>query len=482
MNIQLSDHFTYRKLLRFTLPSIGMMVFTSIYFVVDGYFVSNYTGKTAYAALNFIYPVIMILGAVGTMLGTGGCALVAKTLGEGDSQKAQKLFSMFVTVAIVLGIVFSVIGFLLLPTIANALGATGDMLKYCISYGRIVLLGMVGLLLQYEFQSFFVAAEKPQLGLITTVVAGTTNIVFDWLFVAVFPWGLNGAAIATVMSQMAGGIFPLFYFSSKQNDSLLRLRRFEFDWDSLWKACGNGASEFLSTVSSSLVGILFNIQLMKFAGENGVAAYGTMTYVVLVFIGIFIGYSVGTAPIVSYNYGAENKKELASLFKKSLTLVLGAGGFMVLAGELLSKPLTMIFVSYDAELVEMTLRGFFFYSFSFMFTGFAIYCSSFFTALNNGVVSALISTLRTLLFQVLFVLVLPAFWGLDGIWISIVFAEFCSAALGVFFLINQRKRYGYCESALKFEDLKVLNQDCRLQEIEKGMLNEKGNAKKYNEL
>lgn len=316
MNIQLSDHFTYRKLLRFTLPSIGMMVFTSIYFVVDGYFVSNYTGKTAYAALNFIYPVIMILGAVGTMLGTGGCALVAKTLGEGDLEKAQKLFSMFVSVAIVLGIVFSVIGFLLLPTIANALGATGDMLKYCISYGRIVLLGMVGLLLQYEFQSFFVAAEKPQLGLITTVVAGTTNIVFDWIFVAVFSWGLNGAAIATVMSQMAGGIFPLFYFCSKRNDSLLRLRRFEFDWDSLWKACGNGSSEFLSTVSSSLVGILFNIQLMKFAGENGVAAYGTMTYVVLVFIGIFIGYSVGTAPIVSYNYGAENKKELASLFKK----------------------------------------------------------------------------------------------------------------------------------------------------------------------
>lgn len=459
MNIQLSDHFTYRKLLRFTMPSIGMMVFTSIYFVVDGYFVSNYTGKTAYAALNFIYPVIMILGAIGTMLGTGGCALVAKTLGEGDSKKAQKLFSMFICVAIVLGIVFSAVGFMLLPSIARALGATGDMLNYCISYGRIVLLGLVGLLLQYEFQSFFVAAGKPQLGLITTIAAGSTNIVFDWLFVAVFSWGLNGAAVATVMSQMVGGLVPLFYFVSKKNDSLLKLRRFEFDWDALWKAFGNGSSEFLSTVSSSLVGILFNVQLMKFAGENGVAAYGTMTYVVLVFIGIFIGYSIGTAPIVSYNYGSGNKKELASLFKKSLTLVLVAGGFMVLAGEILSKPLTMIFVSYDADLVQMTLRGFFFYSFSFMFTGFAIYCSSFFTALNNGVVSALISTLRTLLFQVVFVLILPIFWGLDGIWISIVFAEFCSALLGAFFLINQRKRYGYCASALKDEALRFLETD-----------------------
>lgn len=443
MNIQLSDHFTYRKLLRFTLPSIGMMIFTSIYFVVDGYFVSNYTGKTAYAALNFIYPVIMILGAIGTMLGTGGCALVAKTLGEGKPEKANKLFSMFIYISIVAGLVFTLIGYLILPALAGALGATEEMLVYCISYGRIVLLGLAGLLLEYEFQSFFVAAEKPQLGLVTTVLAGSTNMIFDWLFVAVFHWGLNGAAIATVMSELVGGFVPFFYFLSKKNNSLLKLGHFELDWTALLKACGNGSSEFLSTVSSSLVGILFNAQLMKYAGENGVAAYGTMTYTVLVFLGIFIGYSTGSAPIVSYNLGADNKKELSSLLKKSLSLVIGTGAFMVIAGEVFSKPLTKIFVGYDAELVEMTLRGFFFYSFSFFFSGLGIYCSSFFTALNNGVVSAIISSLRTILFQVVFVLVLPLFWGLDGIWLSIVFAEFSSAALSVFFLITQRKRYGY---------------------------------------
>ena len=456
MNIQLSDHFTYRKLLRFTLPSIGMMVFTSVYFVVDGYFVSNYTGKTAYAALNFIYPVIMILGALGTMLGTGGCALVAKTLGEGKPEKANKLFSMFVYITIAAGIIFTIVGYFLLPSIAQALGATGDMLKYCISYGRIVLMSMVGLLLQYEFQSFFVVAEKPQLGFVTTVVSGCTNMVFDWLFVAIFRWGLEGAAVATVMSELVGGFIPFFYFLSSKNNSLLKLGRFELDWKALVKACGNGSSEFLSTVSSSLVGILFNVQLMKFAGENGVAAYGTMTYVVLVFIGIFIGYSIGTAPIVSYNFGAGNTKELAALLKKSLILVVGGGLFMVLAGEIFSKPLTLIFVSYDPELVEMTLRGFFFYSFSFCFSGFAIYCSSFFTALNNGVVSAIISTCRTLIFQVIFVLILPIFWGLDGIWLSIVFSEFTSAALGAFFLITQRKRYGYfCAETSKPDALRL---------------------------
>ncbi len=420
-----------------------MMVFTSIYFVVDGFFVSNYTGKTAYAALNFIYPVIMILGAFGTMLGTGGCALVAKTLGEGKPEKANKLFSMFIYISIVAGVLFTLVGYLVLPTLAQSLGATGDMLNYSISYGRIVLFGLAGLLLEYEFQSFFVAAEKPQLGFVATVAAGCTNMLFDWLFVAVFHLGLNGAAIATVMSELVGGFVPFFYFLSKKNNSLLKLGPFEMDGAAFLKACTNGSSEFLSTVSSSLVGILFNAQLMKYAGENGVAAYGTMTYTVLVFLGIFIGYSTGSAPIVSFNLGADNKKELSSLLKKSLTLVLGTGAIMVLAGEIFSKPLTKIFVGYDAELVEMTLRGFFFYSFSFFFSGLGIYCSSFFTALNNGVVSAIISSLRTILFQVIFVLILPIFWGLDGIWLSIVFAEFSSAALSIFFLITQKSRYGY---------------------------------------
>lgn len=443
MKIQLSDHFTYGKLLRFTIPSIGMMIFTSIYFVVDGYFVSNYTGKTAYAALNFIYPVLMILGALGTMLGTGGCALVAKTLGEGDRKKANELFSMFIVLTIVFGVIMSVAGYFLIPSIAAAFGASGELLGYCISYGRIVLMGLVGLMLQYEFQSLFVAAEKPHLGFVATVVAGTTNMVFDWLFVAVFHWGLEGAAIATCMSQVVGGIFPLVYFLSKRNDSLLHFTRFKMDFSSIGKACSNGVSEFLSSISSSFVGILFNNQLLKFAGEDGVAAYGTLTYVVLVFIGVFIGYSMGTAPVVSFNYGADNRKELRYLLKKSLVLILSSSLLMFVAGEVFSPIFARIFVGYDEALMEMTLRAFFFYSFSFLFSGICIYSSSFFTALNNGLVSALISTLRTVFFQVVFVLVLPQFWGLDGIWLSIVFAEFSSAMIGVFFLVSQRKRYGY---------------------------------------
>lgn len=443
MKIQLSDHFTYGKLLRFTIPSIGMMIFTSIYFVVDGYFVSNYTGKTAYAALNFIYPVLMILGALGTMLGTGGCALVAKTLGEGDRKKANELFSMFIVLTIVFGAIMSVAGYFLIPSIAAVFGASGELLGYCISYGRIVLMGLVGLMLQYEFQSLFVAAEKPHLGFVATVVAGTTNMVFDWLFVAVFHWGLEGAAIATCMSQMVGGIFPLVYFLSKRNDSLLHFTRFKMDFSSIGKACSNGMSEFLSSISSSFVGILFNNQLLKFAGEDGVAAYGTLTYVVLVFIGVFIGYSMGTAPVVSFNYGADNRKELRSLLKKSLVLILSSSLLMFVAGEVFSPIFARIFVGYDEALMEMTLRAFFFYSFSFLFSGICIYSSSFFTALNNGLVSALISTLRTVFFQVVFVLVLPRFWGLEGIWLSIVFAEFSSAMIGVFFLVSQRRRYGY---------------------------------------
>ena len=443
MKIQLSDHFTYRKLLRFTIPSIGMMIFTSIYFVVDGYFVSNYTGKTAYAALNFIYPVLMILGALGTMLGTGGCALVSKTLGEGDREKANELFSMFIVLTIVFGVVMSVAGYFLIPLIAAAFGASGELLGYCIGYGRIVLMGLVGLMLQFEFQSLFVAAEKPHLGFVSTVAAGSTNMVFDWLFVAVFHWGLEGAAIATCMSQMVGGFFPLVYFLSKRNDSLLRFTRFKVDFSSVGKACSNGMSEFLSSISSSFVGILFNNQLLKFAGEDGVAAYGTLTYVVLVFIGVFIGYSMGTAPVVSFNYGADNRKELRSLLKKSLVLILSSSLLMFVAGEVFSPIFARIFVGYDEALMEMTLRAFFFYSFSFLFSGICIYSSSFFTALNNGLVSALISTLRTVFFQVVFVLVLPQFWGLDGIWLSIVFAEFSSALIGVFFLITQRRRYGY---------------------------------------
>lgn len=442
MNIQLSDHFTYKKILRFTLPSIAMMIFTSIYGVVDGFFVSNYVGKTPFAAVNFIMPFLMILGAVGFMLGTGGSALIAKTLGEGKRDKANSLFSLLVYVTAACGIIFAVAGALFIRPIAALLGAEGTMLEDCVTYGRIILIALPAYMLQYEFQSFFATAEKPQLGLAVTVAAGVTNMVLDALLVAVFPLGLQGAAAATAISQCVGGLILVFYFC-RPNSSLLRLTKTKLDTSSLLKACTNGSSELMSNISMSIVSMLYNVQLIKYAGENGVAAYGVLMYINMIFLAAFIGYSVGTAPIISYHYGAGHRDELKGLLKKSLVVIGIASIAMLILAEALAKPLARIFVGYDQALMELTLRGFMIYSLSFLFAGIAIYGSSFFTALNDGLISALISFLRTLLFQVAAVLIFPAIWGIDGIWISIVVAEGLAAVVTALFLMGKRKKYGY---------------------------------------
>lgn len=442
MDIKLSDSFTYKKLLRFTFPSIFMMVFTSIYGVVDGYFVSNYVGKTPFAAVNFIIPVLIVFGAIGAMFGTGGSALVAVTLGEGKTERAKSLFSLFIYVSIIFGVVFAVIAFIFLRPIAGMLGAEGAMLEGCVTYGRIILVALPALILQYEFQSFFVTAEKPQLGLAVTVVAGVINMVLDALLVAVLQWGIAGAALATAVSQCVGGVIPLIYFM-RRNTSLLQLTKTKFDGRALLKACTNGTSEFLSNISLSVVGILYNIQLMKYAGENGVAAYGTLMYVNTIFTASFIGYSVGSAPVIGYHYGAGNYKELKSLLKKSLVIIGVFSVTMLAASEILAKPLSLLFVSYDKDLLDMTLRGFVIFSFSFLFAGLPIFGSSFFTALNNGFVSAMISFLRTVVFQISAVMLLPIIWELDGIWVSIVAAELASGVTAVLFWIGNRKKYQY---------------------------------------
>lgn len=442
MNIQLSDHFTYTKLIRFTLPSIGMMIFTSVYGVVDGFFVSNFVGKTPFAAVNLIYPFLMILGAFGFMFGTGGSALIAKNMGMGNRQKAQEIFSMLVYISIGGGMVIAVLGILLLPHIAALLGAEGELLDGCVVYGRIILLAIPVFMLQMEFQSFFITAEKPQLGFWVTIASGVTNMVLDALLVAVFPLGLTGAAAATALSQVVGGTIPLLYFS-RPNASLLRLTHFHFDARALWKTCTNGSSELMSNLSMSLVSMLYNVQLMRYAGEDGVAAYGVMMYVSFVFMAAFIGYSIGTAPVISYHYGAENKAELHSLLQKSLTLIALCSVAMLLAGEVLARPLSAIFVGYEPQLFQLTRRGFTIFSFSFLFSGFAIYGSGFFTALNNGLVSALISFLRTLVFQIAAVMLLPLIWEIDGIWLSVVAAELAAALLTITFMVAMRKKYGY---------------------------------------
>lgn len=442
MKIQLSEHFNYTKLLKFTFPSIMMLIFTSIYGVVDGFFVSNMVGKTPFAAVNFIMPVLMILGAFGFVFGAGGSALIAKTLGEGKKEKANRLFSMLVYSSFLLGVVISVLSIIFIPKISYLLGARDKMLSDSILYARVILVALPFFMLQYEFQSFFVAAEKPQLGLYVTVASGVTNMVLDALFVAVFKWGLLGAALATGISQFVGGIIPVIYFF-KPNTSLLKLTKTNYDSKAMVKTITNGSSELMSNISMSLVGMLYNIQLLKYAGENGIAAYGVIMYVNMIFLAAFIGYSVGTAPVISYHYGAQNHKELKSLLKKSIVIISIFSISMFLLAEILSYPLSYIFVGYDNELMNMTLKGFLIFSFSFLFAGIAIFGSGFFTALNDGITSAIISFLRTLIFQVAAVLILPLIWKLDGIWISVVAAEVMAVIITVIYIFAKKKKYKY---------------------------------------
>jgi putative MATE family efflux protein len=419
-----------------------MLIFTSIYGVVDGLFVSNFVGKTPFAAVNIIFPLMMILGGVGFMLGTGGTAIVAKTLGMGDRQKANEYFTFIIAFTGGIGAVMALIAIIFIRPIAVLLGAEGDMLEYAVRYGRIVLMGMPFFMLQNSFQNFFITAEKPKLGLAVTVAAGVTNMLLDALFIAVFKWGIEGAAAATALSQFVGGFVPIIYFASK-NSSTLRLCLTHGYWKMLLEACINGSSELLSNISSSVVTILYNYQLLRFAGEDGVAAYGAIMYVAFIFVSIFIGFVIGTSPIVSFHFGAENKEELKSLRKKSVNIVLLAGVAMTLVALLLSVPLCKLFVGYDDRLYLIMFRGFIIYAFSYILTGFNIFGSSFFTALNNGVVSAIISFLRTLVFQISAILILPELFMLDGVWFSVIACEVASAIVTVAFLVGKQKKYSY---------------------------------------
>lgn len=442
MRIQLSDHFTYTRLLRFVLPSIVMMVFTSIYSVVDGLFVSNFVGKTSFAAVNLIMPLLMGLGTFGFMIGTGGGALVSKTLGEGKPQRANQHFSMLVCMTLLGGLVLTVVGLLALHPVAVAMGATGALLEDCVLYGSILLAFQTAFMLQNVFQSLFAVAEKPHLGLGITVAAGLTNIVLDALFIAVFRWCLPGAAVATVVSQTVGGVLPILYFS-RRNSSLLRLTKPVFHVKTLLQVCANGASELMTNLSNSVIGVLYNLQLIRLAGENGIAAYGVIMYVNFIFNAIFFGYAIGSAPVVGYHYGAENFGELKNLLRKSLGFVGLSGVALTSLALLLSAPLSTLFVGYDAALYEMTVHGFRLFALSFLIGGFNVFSSAFFTALNNGFASATISFARTLLFQSAMVLILPRLLGIDGIWLAVGVAELLALSVSVFLLVKLRGRYRY---------------------------------------
>ena len=442
MKIQISDHFTYKKLFRFVLPSIFMMVVTSVYGVIDGLFVSNFVGKTPFAAINLIMPFTLILGGVGFMIGTGGTALVTKIIGEKDTEKANRYFTMMIIFSVILGLALTIIGLLIMRPVSLLLGANQDMLEYCILYGRIVVSFTTFFMLQNIFQSFLAAAEKPKLGLIVTIIAGCTNAVLDALFIVVFQWGIAGAAVATGIGQFVGGVIPLIYFSRK-NDSLLQFTKTKLEVEPILRACGNGSSELLTNIASSIVSILYNLQLMRFYDENGVSAYGVIMYVQLIFLALIIGYTIGSAPIVGYNYGARNSVELKNIFKKSM-IILAIGGIALSSlAQVLAIPLSRLFVGYDKELYELTIHAFRLFSFAFVFSGVAIYSSGFFTALNNGFISAILSFIRSLVFQVTFVFLLPFLFGVDGIWWAMCATEVCATIIAIIFFITERKKYNY---------------------------------------
>lgn len=442
MRIQLSDHFTYKRLLRFVMPSVMMIICTSVYGIVDGFFVSNYVGKTPFAAINLIMPLLMGLGTIGFMIGAGGSAIVSKTMGEGKEELANQYFSMLVWVALGLGTVLSVLVFILIRPITLAFGAEGELLENCVVYGRILLCVMPAFILQFVFQSFFITAEKPGLNLQIQLAAGVANGILDYLFIVVFSWGLAGAALATAAGQVIGGVVPVFYFIRK-NDSRLRLARARFEKEILAKALANGSSEMVTNLSVSIVSILYNFKLMMAAGEDGVAAYGIIMYVNIVFMAIFLGYAIGSAPVVGFHYGAGNHDELRNMFRKSIVLMAGAGIVMFGIAELTAVPLVMIFAGYDEGLMELTVHGFRLYALSFLMMGVNVWASAFFTALGNGVVSAAISFCRTLVFQVIVIFILPLILGMDGIWLGVGAAELLALGVSIVFLVGERKRYRY---------------------------------------
>lgn len=442
MKIMLSDHFTYKNLLRFTFPTVIMMVFISVYGVVDGFFVSNYAGKTAFAAINLIMPFVMVLGGMGFMIGTGGTALVSKVMGEGDSERANRLFSEIISFTVIFGAVLSAVGVAVMRPVSVLLGATPEMIDDCVLYGRIVVGFTAAFMLQNVFQSFFIAAEKPKLGLAATVAAGLTNMVLDALFVGGFNWGIAGAAVATGISQCVGSIFPLIYFAA-QNKSRLRLSFAMPEIKPVLASCANGSSELMSNISASIVGMLYNFQLMRLLGEDGVSAYGVMMYVQFIFTAVFFGFSTGSAPIISYHFGADNPSEVKNMLVKSVVFMEAAGAVLTAAAIAMSPLLADIFVGYDVQLKELTEHAFRIYCLHFLLAGFNIFASSFFTALNNGAVSAAISFIRTLVFQVAAVLLLPLVLGENGIWCSVLVADAGATVLSVIFLYRKRYEYGY---------------------------------------
>ena len=441
-SVDMSAHFTTLQLLKYAAPSMAMMVFTSIYGVVDGFFVSNFAGSTAFAAVNFIMPFIMILCSVGFMVGTGGSALIASAAGEGDVPRANSYFCKLVTFTFMVGIVVAVFGFFFARPLAQLMGATGIMLDLSEIYARISMISLPFYMLQCLFQAFFNTAGKPKVGFVVTLCAGCTNIVLDIVFVGILGFGVEGAAAATVCSEFIGGGVSLIYFTRK-NPTPYTYRPVLPNPRLIGRTCINGSSEMVANIAMSLVGMVYNIQLLRLLGENGVSAYGVIMYVSLLFSAIFIGYEIACSPLMSFQNGAGNTCEKRSLFKKSMLIISVASVILFVIGESCAYPIAYIFTGYNQDLCDLTVMAFRMYACSFLFMGIAMYGSAFFTSLENGLISAIISFVRTLVCELGAVIILPYLFGAQAIWLSFVVAEIVAALLSGLLIVAFSRKYGF---------------------------------------
>ena len=436
----LSRAYTLSGLVRFALPSMVMMVFLSVYTIVDGIFISNFVGTLALGAVNIIFPLISLEMGLGIMLATGSNAIIARRLGEGDAALARQNFSLVVLVAVVCGLMVEGLALLFLPQIIDLLGASAAQYPYCRDYPRAMLLFAPALFLQVGFQSYFVTAGRPKLGLLVMVGAGLVNIGLDYLLIPRL--GVAGAGLATGLGYMVPAMAGLCFFARPRGGDLYLVRP-SLERGLLWRACLNGSSEMVSNMANAVSTFLFNIMFMRCYGEDGVAAITMALYFQFVFAAVYFGYSGGVAPIISYKFGNGDTAGLRQVVRDSFRFILGISLLNFTVAILVSAPALLLFAGGNREVASIAQEGFPLFAVSFLFAGVGIFASNMFTALSDGVTSALISFMRTLLFLALAILLLPLVFKEAGLWAAISVAEGMGALVALVCLVLRRPQYQY---------------------------------------
>lgn len=441
MTNSIAQKFNVFTLLKFAFPTMVMMVFMSLYTIVDGIFVSRLVGSNALSAVNIVYPVISLLIACGIMLSTGGSAIVARQMGEKREQEARENFSMLAVVSVLTGIVILVLGLMFLEPICRILGGTPVLLEDCKIYLG-VLLGFGPLtMLQMLFQTFFVTAGKPGLGLGLTLTGGVVNMVLDYVFMGPMQMGVLGAALATGLGQAIMAVAGVVYFLKVKGN--LYFVKPVFRGNILLQSCGNGSSEMVSNLSTAVVTFLFNITMLKLAGEDGVAAITIVLYGQFLFTALYLGFSMGVAPVVSFNYGNQNHAQLKRIYKICIGFILGSSVFILGIALLFSEPIVGIFTGEENHTYELAVEGFFQFSFNYLFAGINIFASALFTSLSNGKISAIISFCRTFVFITVSIVLLPRVMGITGVWLSVPLAELVTLFISITYLKGQKEVYHY---------------------------------------